>query len=105
VISRREWGADPRLGDECFEPVYGSSVRAVVLHHTVNSNDYSRSDAPAIVRSILAYHTQGQGWCDIGYNFLVDRFGRIYQGRRGGVRLPVRGAHAGDYTPTRPASR
>jgi hypothetical protein len=97
VISRREWGADPRLGDECFEPVYGSSVRAVVLHHTVNSNDYSRSDAPAIVRSILAYHTQGQGWCDIGYNFLVDRFGRIYQGRRGGVRLPVRGAHAGDY--------
>jgi uncharacterized protein with LGFP repeats len=97
VISRREWGADPRLGDECFEPVYGESVRAVVLHHTVNSNDYSPADAPAIVRSIHAYHTQGQGWCDIGYNFLVDRFGRIYQGRRGGVRMPVRGAHAGDY--------
>jgi uncharacterized protein with LGFP repeats len=49
------------------------------------------------VRSIHAYHTQGQNWCDIGYNFLVDRFGTIYQGRAGGVQLPVRGAHSGDY--------
>lgn len=97
VISRRRWGADPDLGDDCWEPIYGRSVRAVVVHHTVNSNDYSRSDAPAIVRSIHSYHTEGQGWCDIGYNFLVDRFGQIYQGRRGGVRKPVRGAHAGDY--------
>ena len=97
IVTRREWGANPDLGDTCWEPIYGRSVRAVVMHHTVNSNDYSRADAPAIVRSILAYHTQSQGWCDIGYNFLVDRFGRIYEGRRGGIRLPVRGAHAGDY--------
>jgi hypothetical protein len=97
IVTRREWGADPDLGDTCWEPIYGRSARAVVVHHTVNSNDYSRTDAPAVVRSILAYHTQSQGWCDIGYNFLVDRFGRIYQGRRGGIRLPVRGAHAGDY--------
>jgi uncharacterized protein with LGFP repeats len=97
IVTRREWGADPDLGDACWEPIYGRSARAVVVHHTVNSNDYSRTDAPAVVRSILAYHTQSQGWCDIGYNFLVDRFGRIYEGRRGGIRLPVRGAHAGDY--------
>jgi hypothetical protein len=97
VVTRREWGADPDLGDACWAPIYGRSVRAVVVHHTVNSNDYSRRDAPAIVRSIYAYHTQGQGWCDIGYNLLVDRFGRIYEGRRGGMRLPVRGSHAGDY--------
>ena len=97
VITRREWGADPDLGDTCWEPRFGSSARAVVVHHTVNSNDYSREEAPAIVRSIHAYHTQGQGWCDIGYNFLVDRYGQVYQGRAGGVRKPVRGAHAGDY--------
>jgi hypothetical protein len=97
VITRREWGADPDLGDTCWEPRFGRTARAVVVHHTVNSNDYSREDAPAIVRSIHAYHTQGQGWCDIGYNFLVDRFGQVYQGRAGGMRKPVRGSHAGDY--------
>jgi hypothetical protein len=97
VMTRREWGADPDLGDTCWAPRFGRSARAVVVHHTVNSNDYSRADGPAIVRSILAYHTQGQGWCDIGYNYLVDRFGRVYEGRAGGIRRPVRGAHAGDY--------
>ena len=97
VVSRRQWRADERLGDNCFSPLYGRTTKMVFVHHTVGSNRYSRSEAPAIVRSILAYHTQGQGWCDIGYNFLVDRFGTIYEGRSGGVRRPVRGAHAGDY--------
>jgi hypothetical protein len=97
VVTRREWGADPDLGDACWEPRFGRTARAVVVHHTVNSNDYSREEAPAIVRSIHAYHTQGQGWCDIGYNLLVDRFGQVYQGRAGGLRKPVRGSHAGDY--------
>ena len=50
-----------------------------------------------MVRGILAYHTVSRGWCDIGYNFLIDRYGRIYAGRAGGIRQPVRGAHAGDY--------
>jgi hypothetical protein len=97
IMTRKQWGADESLGDACWAPRYGRSARAVVVHHTVNANDYDRNDGPAIMRSILAYHTQGQGWCDIGYNLLVDRYGRIYEGRAGGIRLPVRGAHAGDY--------
>lgn len=97
IVSRRQWGADESLGDQCFEPIYGETAKMVFIHHTVGDNDYTQAESPAIVRSIYAYHTQGQGWCDIGYNFLVDRFGTVYQGRAGGVRLPVRGAHAGDY--------
>lgn len=97
VISRRQWGADPSLTDRCDSPRYGRSANMVFVHHTVNSNQYSPRESPAIVRSIYAYHTQGQNWCDIGYNALVDRFGNIYAGRRGGINKPVRGAHAGDY--------
>ena len=97
VISRRQWGADPGLTDPCDSPRYGRSANMVFVHHTVNSNDYSPRESPAIVRAIFAYHTQGQHWCDIGYNALIDRFGNIYEGRRGGINKPVRGAHAGDY--------
>jgi uncharacterized protein with LGFP repeats len=97
VVTRPQWGANESLRDSCDSPIYGKTAKMVFIHHTVDGNNYSRAESPAIVRSILAYHTQGQNWCDIGYNFLVDRFGTIYQGRAGGVQLPVRGAHSGDY--------
>jgi hypothetical protein len=97
VIRRKSWGADESLGDECWDPKYGRTFKAVVVHHTAGSNDYSKRESKAVVRGVYAYHTQSRGWCDIGYNFLVDRFGRVYEGRDGGVRRPVRGAHAGDY--------
>jgi N-acetylmuramoyl-L-alanine amidase/LGFP repeat len=97
MITRREWGANPRLRSSCDSPRRANTVKMVFVHHTVGSNNYRRSESKAIVRSIYAYHTQGQGWCDIGYNFLVDRFGRAFEGRAGGINTPVRGAHAGDY--------
>ncbi|MGH3458639.1 SpoIID/LytB domain-containing protein, partial [Aeromicrobium sp.] len=49
-----------------------------------------------IVRATQAYHTKSRGWCDIGYNFLVDKYGQIFEGRKGGIDKPVRGAHAGN---------
>ena len=52
---------------------------------------------PALLRGIYAYHTQSRGWRDIGYNFLVDRFGRIWEGRYGGVDRAVVGAHTLGY--------
>ncbi len=72
-------------------------MHAGFVHHTVNANDYSRAEVPGILRSIYAYHVQSKGWSDVGYNFLVDRFGRIWEGRYGGVGLPVVGAHTLGY--------
>src|SRR6478736_4404294 len=72
-------------------------VHAGFVHHTVNANDYTRAEVPGIIRSIYAYHTHARGWSDIGYNYVVDRFGRIWEGRYGGIDRPVVGAHTLNY--------
>ncbi|HEV3473774.1 MAG TPA: N-acetylmuramoyl-L-alanine amidase [Actinomycetota bacterium] len=92
IISRGQWGAKESLR-KC-KPDYGKAVQMAYVHHTVVGNGYPASKADDIVRAIYAYHVKGNGWCDIGYNFLVDRFGRIYEGRFGGIERPVIGAHA-----------
>ncbi len=95
IYSRAQWGANERMRDRGSLHYY--EVHAGFVHHTVNANSYSRSDVPGIIRSIYAYHTQSKGWSDIGYNFLVDRFGRTWEGRYGGVDRPVVGAHTLGY--------
>jgi hypothetical protein len=94
IFSRAQWGADEDL--RSGSPNYGS-VQTTFVHHTVNANDYSTADVPAIMRSIYAYHTQSRGWSDIGYNVLVDRFGRLWEGRYGGLERNVIGAHTLNY--------
>ncbi len=95
IFTRAQWGADERLRDP--GSLHYGSVSAGFVHHTATSNGYSRADVPGIMRSIYAYHTQSRGWSDIGYNFLVDRFGQIWEGRYGGVDRPVVGAHTLGY--------
>ncbi len=94
MVSRAEWGASkcqprsaPELGD----------VDAAFVHHTVNNNDYTQGEAPDVVLAICLFHRNTNGWNDIGYNFLVDRFGTLYEGRAGGADRPVVGAHAVGY--------
>lgn len=70
-------------------------MNGIIVHHTAGSNSYTPAQSPAVVRGIWTYHTQSQGWCDIGYNFLVDKYGTIYEGRAGSLEGPIRGAHAG----------
>ncbi len=95
IYSREQWGANEALRDK-GSLRYGE-VHAGFVHHTVNANDYSRDEVPGLLRSIYAYHTQSRGWSDVGYNFLVDRFGRIWEGRYGGIDRPVVGAHTLGY--------
>ena len=80
IVTRAEWGADESLkrsSGECertFHP-----VRQLFVHHTAGSN-YD-TDGAATMRAIYAYHTQSRGWCDIGYNFVIDWSGTIFEGR------------------------
>ncbi|MFJ4416597.1 peptidoglycan recognition protein family protein [Streptomyces sp. NPDC088925] len=90
-VSRAKWGADPRLLDQ--KPHYADSVHAIVIHHTDTPNGYSCADSASYVRDIYQAHATARGWGDIGYNFLVDRCGTIFEGRLGGVDRPVIGAH------------
>ena len=92
IISRVTWGANERIRRGL--PDYASSVRFAVVHHTAGSNSYSRAQSAAIVRGIERYHVLANGWDDIGYNFLVDKYGQIFEGRYGGVDRNVVGAHA-----------
>jgi hypothetical protein len=91
ILSRAAWGADESIRQG--SPSYGA-VKGEVVHHTVNANTYAADDVPALIRAIYTYHVQRNGWNDIGYNFLIDRFGRTWEGRYGGTNRAVVGAHS-----------
>ena len=91
IHSRKEWGADESWRDG--GPWYNRTIQQVHVHHTVTGNTYAAADVPGLIRGMYRYHTHNLGWSDIGYNFLVDRFGRAWLGRAGGAGKPVRGAH------------
>ncbi|GAA3069810.1 peptidoglycan recognition protein family protein [Streptomyces glomeratus] len=91
IVSRSGWGADESLREGGF--LYTDTVKAAFVHHTATGNNYGCSQAPSVIRSIYRYHVVSSGWRDIGYNFLVDKCGTIYEGRAGGVEKPVMGAH------------
>ncbi|RAJ62598.1 N-acetylmuramoyl-L-alanine amidase [Streptomyces sp. Amel2xB2] len=91
IVTRKGWGADENLREREF--AYSKSVKAAFVHHSAETNDYDCADVPAIIRGIYRYHVQSSHWRDIGYNFLVDKCGTIYEGRAGGVAKPVMGAH------------
>ena len=101
VITRAGWGANESLlsrnGASCVPPDYDSTIKAVIVHHTEGTNSYTQAQSAGIVRGIYEYHVISRGWCDIGYNALVDKYGQVFEGRHGGLNFPVHGAHAGSW--------
>lgn len=100
IIPRSGWGADESL--RTCRPDLSTEVVAAAVHHTASTTSYSAADVPALIRGFYEYHTRpeaagGRGWCDIGYNFLVDQFGRVWEGRAGGVDVDVVGVHTGGF--------
>jgi hypothetical protein len=94
IIAREAWArgmAPPKVA-----PEYGA-VEMAFVHHTENPNGYAAGEVPPMLRAIYVFHRYVNGWNDIGYNFVVDLYGRIFEARAGGIDEPVVGAHAGGY--------
>ena len=97
IHPRAEWAPGPWRPDKpgCTKaPEVMSQLRFVVVHHTDQSNAYRPADVPGILAATYRFHVNGRGWCDIAYNFLIDRFGGVWQGRSGAIDLPILGGHA-----------
>jgi hypothetical protein len=92
IIPRSSWGANELI--KRGTPRYADRLGFAVVHHTAGSNSYTREQSAAIVRAIQVYHVKANGWDDLGYNFLVDKYGQVFEGRSGGVDRNVIGAHA-----------
>ena len=97
IIGRDVWGGDRCIGEDADEPSYNDGARMLFVHHTATAGSYSEASAPGVVYAICSYHANNRGWRDIGYNFLIDVYGNIYEGRAGGVDRSVWGAHTGGF--------
>ena len=107
MVTRAEWGANE---DYWRGPIrHGSGIVAGFIHHTVNTNNYSAAEVPGMLRNMFIYFTQTVGYADLPYNFLIDKYGTIYEGRRGcapgteatcdGPAMPNQGAHTAGFNP------
>ena len=94
-VSRQGWGADESLRNCASSSA--PALKGAILHTTATSNDYTAEQSPAVMRSMYAYHTRSLGWCDFGYNFLVDKYGTLFEGRTGSVEGAVIGSHTGGF--------
>ncbi len=92
IITRQAWGANERIRRD--NPSLARTLTTAIVHHTAGAEPSTPAQSAAIVRGIYLYHVRGNGWDDVGYNFLVDRFGQVFEGRYGGIERNVIGAHS-----------
>ncbi|HEU6445079.1 MAG TPA: N-acetylmuramoyl-L-alanine amidase [Gaiellaceae bacterium] len=92
IVSRKAWGANEAIRRD--NPVIARTLTTAIVHHTAGAEPATPAQSAAIVRGVYLYHVRGNGWDDLGYNFLVDRFGQVFEGRYGGIERNVVGAHS-----------
>ncbi len=101
IHPRSEWGGDACLAQSSDRSVETTDrVALLFVHHTVHSasaNAYTAEDVPGLLYAMCSYHVTAEGWKDIGYNALIDQFGRVWEGRAGGTERAVLGAHTGGF--------
>ncbi len=100
MVTRAEWGGDACIGPEPHELDYADRVQVMFVHHTNhggNENGYTAGEVKDLIYAICTYHVQVREFWDIGYNFLIDKYGVIYEGRRGGIDSTPMGAHTGGF--------
>lgn len=91
MLPREAWSDDRPTGRLEVE-----EVRFLLVHHTASGNEYEPGDVPGLLRGFFSFHTgPDKGWPDIAYNFLIDRFGRVWEGRDGSLEGPVAGSATG----------
>jgi len=95
IISRAEWGADEKLRRS--GPKFAPTIKAAFIHHTASKSNYTAEEAPSQMRNLYTYFTKGLKYSDMAYNFIVDRFGRLYEGRGGGMDKAVIGGHTAGF--------
>ena len=95
IITRKQWGADESL--KRGETAYSDTIKVAFVHHVVSSNDYTPAQAAQQMRNVYSWFTEGINVNDFGYNFMVDRYGRLYEGRSGGIDKAVIGAHTSGF--------
>lgn len=95
IVTRAQWGAQEQYAKT--STVRSQSLKAMYVHHTASSNNYTRAQAAQAVRSFYLYHTRSLDWGDVGYHFLVDKYGTIYEGRKGAMEDLVLGTQAGGF--------
>jgi N-acetylmuramoyl-L-alanine amidase len=93
VVARRAAWANGLAPKGPLQPE--GHVRFLLVHHTAQTNAYAQGDVPAILQGIFAYHTGAKGWNDVAYNFFVDRYGQVWEGRTGSLDGPVVGDATG----------
>ncbi|QCB93136.1 peptidoglycan recognition protein family protein [Cellulomonas shaoxiangyii] len=93
VVTRAQWGA---RAPSCT-PDTASTLVGAVVHHTAGPDYASPAEAMAQLRNDQRYHMDSRGWCDLGYNIVVDKWGTLYEGRVGSLTSPVVGVHAGGF--------
>jgi SpoIID/LytB domain protein len=95
IITRAQWGADESLRSR--GPIYTGPVKVGFVHHTASTTSYTPAQATAQMRALYAWYTLGLHYSDMAYNFLVDRYGRLYEGRAGGMDRNVLGGHTAGF--------